>query len=364
MNRIVFISYARKNIQEARTLKSCLSGSEVYECFLDETNIHPSSKFRDEIKTALDRSFVLIVLCSEDSKKSPEVLFEVAYAISKSIPVLPVYIGIPKGSKFFPFMDEIQGVQYLEQEPCATVKLALREIEDRLKVLEPEHQIGSILEKIERAGLVDISVGWDDINWPPKFDSLFHQLALGSELFMAGRTFMAWSRSAKGFATEVAKKAIKCRMIIADPTLPELKSLVITDQAQGELLYVYNTFKEQLPIGFRRGLKERHKSGGFIEIYGIPCYLPSTFTLLEIAGGVKYCNLEVGIAADPDRRVPIFFKNVSDGDVYTALKHIYYRMIDDKYDGHGNKRLARLLFRVDELEATDFVNEEKKEQNP
>jgi len=354
MSKLVFISYARENAEEARTLKSCLSSPGGYDCFLDETNILASSKFREEIKKALDRSFVLIVLCSKDSKRSLEVLFEVAYAIGKGIPILPVYVRIPKGSKCFPHMEGIQGVKYLKQEPCAAVKLSLREIEDRIYELEPGPDYESIQDKLEKVGLVDIAVGWDDINWPPKFDSLFHQLAIGSELFMAGRTFMAWSRSAKGFATEVAQKAIKCRMIIADPTMPDLKSLVITDQAQGELSYVYDTFKEQLPIGFRKGLKNRRQSGGFIEIYGIPCYLPSTFTLLEISGGVKYCNLEVGIAADPNRRVPIFFQNVGDGDIYTALKHIYYRMIDDEHDGRGRKRLARLIYRVDSLGATEF----------
>jgi hypothetical protein len=213
---------------------------------------------------------------------------------------------------------------------------------ERFKELDIKSRVKNIIPKIERAGLVDISVGWDDIDWPPRdIGSILKMLAPKSDLFMVGRTFMAWSRHAKGFAKEIAEKSIRCKMIIANPKL-ELKSLVIDDQAHGELQMVYKTFVKELPKGFQEAKNAKY-SKGFIEIYGIPAYIPEAFSVLKLNDGREYCNLEIGIAVDPSERVPIFFKHISKNDVYSSLKHIYENILTHD----ANQEVAKLLLRVD-----------------
>lgn len=201
----------------------------------------------------------------------------------------------------------------------------------------------SLVPKIERAGLVDISVGWKNIDWAEtNIETLIQKLAPKSDLYMVGRTFMAWSIHARGFAKQVAIRSIRCKMVIANPKIPNLKSLVVDDQAQGELHAVYQTFERNLPIGFREAIHEGIP-GGFIEIYGIPAYVPETFSLLTLDDGTEYCNLEAGIAVTPGERVPLFFKHVGDNDVYSSLRRIFENIVN-----HDTRHeVAKLLLRVD-----------------
>lgn len=201
----------------------------------------------------------------------------------------------------------------------------------------------TILPKIEKAGLVDISVGWANVDWAERnIENLIERLDRNSEIYMVGRTFMQWSRHSKGFARQIAIKSIRCQIVIANPTMSGLKSLVIDDQAQGELESVYNTFLRELPIGFNEGVNETGSSNGYIEIYGIPTYVPDTFSLFKLDDGTEYCNLEPGIALTPSDRVTIFFKHVGENDIYSALRKVYKNIVThDK-----SHQVAKLLFKV------------------
>jgi hypothetical protein len=203
-------------------------------------------------------------------------------------------------------------------------------------------RVRDIGSKIEKAGLVDISVGWSDADWAPRnIGGLIARLAPNSDLYMVGRTFMAWSMYAKSFAEAVASKSIRCRMVIANPKL-QTKRLVADDQAQRELPTVFGTFERRLPVGFSQA-SHAAKSRGFIELYGIPAFIPETFMAGTLDDGTRYCCLEIGIAVDPTQRTQLFFQHVGRGDVYSSLCRVYENILahDPKHE------VAELLLRVD-----------------
>jgi hypothetical protein len=203
------------------------------------------------------------------------------------------------------------------------------------------NRIQEILPRIENAGLVDISVGGGRITYVAReIQTILELLAPDSDLFMVGRTFMAWSMHAKGFAKQVAMKSIRCRMIIANPRM-NLNSLVLNEQAQSELPSVFKTFERELPIGFQQA-PNAINSRGYIEIYGIPAFLPEAFSVLKLKDGREYCNLEIGIAVDPSERVNMYFEHIGKNDVYSSLRHIYENILTHDRD----QKVAELLLRV------------------
>src|ERR1043166_74519 len=84
----VFIAYAREDQAFALLLLADLEVRGV-RVWMDH-KISPGSRWDESVQAALDRATAMIVVLSEQSVASPHVADEVAYALDRKIPVIPV----------------------------------------------------------------------------------------------------------------------------------------------------------------------------------------------------------------------------------------------------------------------------------
>ena len=93
-NPHIFISYSRQDkffvhylIDE---LKSRFNSPDDYPIWLDEWGIDAGRKWKPAIDSALEKSFVVLVVCSLASMKSHQVTYEWSYAASRKIEIIPI----------------------------------------------------------------------------------------------------------------------------------------------------------------------------------------------------------------------------------------------------------------------------------
>ena len=88
----MFISYAHKDVAHLNTLLAWLKeqGFQDREIWYDNQSIEGGDNWRDEITTALDSAYVIIVIVTENSMKSPYCIYEWAYAMGQGAPVIPL----------------------------------------------------------------------------------------------------------------------------------------------------------------------------------------------------------------------------------------------------------------------------------
>ncbi|MBE7170783.1 MAG: TIR domain-containing protein [Williamsia sp.] len=86
-----FLSYSRQNIQFVRKLAADLNQAGI-QVWLDQADIAPGSRWDDSIEHALKDATGLLIVLSEASVKSQNVMDEVSYAIEQHKRVVPVMI--------------------------------------------------------------------------------------------------------------------------------------------------------------------------------------------------------------------------------------------------------------------------------
>jgi len=181
----------------------------------------------------------------------------------------------------------------------------------------------SFEKRIQELGLVDIALYRDDLTCDfiakslgELIDSMFPQ----SEFFIVARSLELWLKIPKGrtepflvsLARRVVQQKLRCILVLPDND-PNLKSLVLSDPSQG----VQTELWENIEITLKEVIDDvaskadnPDPNNGFIEVYTIPAYIPSTFSKIATNAGKEYCSLEVGIGIPPeDARVYLYFEN-------------------------------------------------------
>jgi len=194
-------------------------------------------------------------------------------------------------------------------------------ITNRSKIIAP---------KIESLGLVDISIGRSNIDWlVTDIGKIIEDTPDEGDIFIVGRTLIIWGNNQRDLANAILQKKLNCTLIIADPRIPDLKSLVEKDYAQNDLKAVWNNFKTLCDCLYQQ--KKNQQTGSF-KLYGIPAYIPETFGSYINKNGEPYCTIEIGIGVGPTERVIIYFKKVTNSkkDVYSNLNKIYRGIIEGR----------------------------------
>jgi uncharacterized protein (TIGR02145 family) len=88
---MIFVSYCTKDKEIAFNLVDCLEKSDI-RCWIAPRDIPAGSKWAGEIMKALDEAEMLILVLSEQSNNSDQVLTELETAKSRRIPIIPVFI--------------------------------------------------------------------------------------------------------------------------------------------------------------------------------------------------------------------------------------------------------------------------------
>lgn len=187
-----------------------------------------------------------------------------------------------------------------------------------------------IVPKVEKCGLVDLGTR-DDIDWRVgEISSIIKQTPDHGEIFIVGRSLVIWANNHMELVEAINKRGLRCIFVIADPTMTRLRSLVGKDYAEKDLPTCWEVFKESLHPRLKKPAKGRT---GLFAIYGLPTYVPDTFGAFMRSTGQdveKYCTLESGIGVGPSERAILYFKNVSEDDMYTKLNRIYRGIIKDR----------------------------------
>jgi len=189
----------------------------------------------------------------------------------------------------------------------------------------------NIADKARKLGLVDLAIGLGNLEWiPTKLDTWILNARHGSEIFIVGRTCSLVTYYYKELATAIIDNCIQCTIVIANPE-QELKSLVKYDNAPNDLPICWNKFNEALLPALKSKAQGKSQIGTF-KLYGIPAYVPSTFSSYYTEDGVPFCTLEPGIAVEPSERPCLCFRKVSDSDedIYSKLMKIYRGIIDER----------------------------------
>lgn len=216
----------------------------------------------------------------------------------------------------------------LEQmnEGVMTAERLLLSNDGNRRLQDTTHRGRVLADKVKRLGLMDICASRDDREWlTGSVGTLIDDTPDGGEIFVIGRSLVAWSTEHPRLIRAVAERAVRCTFAIADPTAePKLKSLVKGDYAEVDLVSCWTNFLQAA-----EDLKKLPTCRGTFQAYGLPAYIPETFASYENSA-VKYCMLETGIGFGPERRPSMYFANVSDHDVYSNLNRIFRAILVDR----------------------------------
>ncbi len=213
-----------------------------------------------------------------------------------------------------------------------------------------------IIHKIENFGLVDLTIDRDNIDYV-KHDliSILKEIPENGEIFMVGRSLIVWDKDlmSDDLIHLILKKQVRCNLVIADPSIANLSSLVKGDYAIDDL-----DRWRKLQIIFEEKLKINSDNKGYLEIFGIPAYLPVSFAsycIVKDKNFRRFCTLEPGIAVIPaDRPIICFEENHPlnpetigsvnpddyDGDdIYNKLNKIYRKIIYNETISNRTKLL-------------------------
>jgi hypothetical protein len=194
------------------------------------------------------------------------------------------------------------------------------------RIYDTTHRGRILADKVKKFGLMDLGATRDDRDWfTGGVGQLIEDTPDGGEIFIVGRSLVAWSTEHKRLLHAVAERGVRCIFVIANPTVkPKLKSLVKDDYAEVDLAACWANF-----LLAAEELRKLPKCHGSFQVFGIPAFVPETFASYE-GRDVKFCVLEAGIGAGPDFRPNMYFARMSDHDVYSHLNKIFRAILIDR----------------------------------
>ena len=111
MSAEIFISYARADRDRVEPLLDSLRAIAV-SFWVDEGNIHAATLWSEEIVDAINACTAMVVILSDNSTNSDNVVKEVMMASELKKPILPVYLEeteVPRKLQY-----QLAGIQHLE----------------------------------------------------------------------------------------------------------------------------------------------------------------------------------------------------------------------------------------------------------
>jgi TolB-like protein/Flp pilus assembly protein TadD len=139
----VFISYSREDKESVLSLAAKLRNAGV-SLWIDQGGIDGAAMWGEEIVTALESAKVLLLMVTEKSVNSHNVVKEVVLASERKGHILPVHLEptrIPVGLKYP--LAGIQHIEYFQGDPVENLKTIIRSLERIGVTIKPPVAIGS-----------------------------------------------------------------------------------------------------------------------------------------------------------------------------------------------------------------------------
>jgi hypothetical protein len=181
--------------------------------------------------------------------------------------------------------------------------------------------MGKILgDKVDRLGMIDLCASRvDRQSLTGDVGNLIRDTPRTAEIFIIGRSLAIWSNHHRELTDAILNSGVRCRLAIADPTLPTLQSLVRDDFAMNDLPSCWSNFQR---IANDVSQKKNSSTGSF-ELFGLPAYIPETFAAYTRRDGKRVCSIEVGIGVGPNERPSFHFVDLGSDCIYTKLYRIF-----------------------------------------
>lgn len=151
---VFFISHSTKDIRSyvkgiCEVLEKC-----KIQCFIADRDAPLGENLPATIKSAIQKSELLLVIITKNSKRSPWVNQEIGYALGKGVPVIPLKKGRIKVKGLIESTKYVQ----LRENPLNTVKEVFSKLEKTKLSKVAEAAIGAVvgaLELMEKYGGIE-----------------------------------------------------------------------------------------------------------------------------------------------------------------------------------------------------------------
>ena len=145
----VFISYSTKNKDIADAVVSDLEQHDIT-CWYAPRNIRPGEEWVTAITTALERSKVLVLLYTEQSNASRQVMNEIAVAFNAGITIVPFRLSeAPMSSEFEYYLMRVHWLDAVSKP----LDQSIIELRDYLKIIIHEPEKAPLPKEVTLSGI-------------------------------------------------------------------------------------------------------------------------------------------------------------------------------------------------------------------
>lgn len=138
MSKHVFISYCTEDEEKAFDICAYLERAGI-QCWIAPRDIAPGNSFTDAIHTAIEDAAAMVVLLSPEANESKFLEFEVNFAVSDKVPIIPVLLRSVVPSGRIRFLLDVRPLQWIDNSevPWAVVLEQLAAALGSLRNVQP-----------------------------------------------------------------------------------------------------------------------------------------------------------------------------------------------------------------------------------
>lgn len=309
--RKVFISYSEDDINLAHALKGWLVESGIPH-FMASLEVKGGESWHHTIKSELDNTIALILICTENSMSSQEVLFEWAYAMGQGAPVIPIKweYNVKLHSRLAPLsFHDFSDPRRQNKERLIN---EIKELYDSASVFN-----------INKVGLNKIFTSRNLLNKYFGINKIVEEALPSSEVIVIARSLEAWAREYSLIGKAINDKSIQFRFGVVDPSAPKENWMITSDWARLDL----SSALEKLDL-----IKISPESKGGLNIHLLPSSPLLSFVYFTHMNGYKIGILEVGASLSLEERTIFVFQSTNNGD--TSILNRLHKMYSKVLESH------------------------------
>ncbi len=143
----IFISYSSKNQPERDELYNFLlqNGFTSDEIWVDRAGIEAGDNWVEAIDEGLENAFVILVIATEEAMNSAYVIYEWSWAISRKIPVVPIFFSIKPTNFHRRLEKEIQYYHWSQSDNNDLINVIIKAKRESPLLLYTQNLIGNEL---------------------------------------------------------------------------------------------------------------------------------------------------------------------------------------------------------------------------
>jgi hypothetical protein len=282
----VFISYSHRDQEKAEILNGHLRGAEI-PTYMDRNQLPTGQPYRPELKQALDASSVVVAICTTASMASSEVLFELAYAMGRRVPIIP--LRWDTRCKIARFLEPYNFLNFSKTPDWNKLLLQIG------RLPAPDGRP----EQCQQVGLVEIGSGRTLRKRTDYIHDVLDSAQPDSKLIIVGRSLAEWAEVSENLERSISDKRLEAKLALLDEN--SLKDATGLHHRMSS--WIDSPIPQDWAISDVRRSMDRFRqiqikaNTGSLRIYGLPFYPSHSFVAHTRDDGLRCCLQEAGMAA-------------------------------------------------------------------